>query len=809
MAQKVSVKQTTVLPVIAARGLVVFPNALIHLDISRDRSIEAIRRAMDGERRLFIVTQRDVMVEEPAQNDLYTTGVVVEIKQFLKHTEDEYKILVSGEYKARLMRVTGTSPCLEAEVRRLPVKRQPAADPVEVEALIRLLKIAFQKYAMVIPKISQELVLSVERENDPASLFMLIVNNTMLKFEDKQGMLEEDSLIERLQLLIHSLNEETQVLIMEKEIFEKVQARIDQNQREYFLREQAKIINEELGYEEDYQAEEETRDYLERIEAIQNIPSESREKLLSEAKRLYKMPPSSHEAYVIENYLDTCLELPWDTFTVDHIDIAAVRRQLDKDHFGLEKVKERVLENLAVRKFAPNMKGQIICLVGPPGVGKTSVAQSIAASLGRRYVRIALGGISDESDIRGHRKTYIGAMPGRIIAGIKQAKSRNPLVLLDEIDKMGSSFKGDPSSAMLEVLDGEQNSTFVDHYIEIPFDLSDCLFVTTANTLSTIPDPLLDRMEVIELSSYTLEEKFNICKKYLIPKQRKKHGLSAKQIRISDDAVYALIDGYTRESGVRKLERLVASLCRKTAKALAETDAESLRFTAKNLEKHLGAKKYLGERIADSDQVGLVNGLAWTSVGGELLQIEASVMDGKGQLQLTGNLGNVMKESANTALSYVRSVAPQYGIDPAFYQQKDIHIHVPEGAVPKDGPSAGVALATVLVSALSGIPIRRDVAMTGEITLRGRDLPIGGLKEKAIAAFKSGVKTVLIPEENKSDLEEIDSAVRDSLTFIPCKTAEEVLSVALAEPKAVLKKSSRPERKKTVDLEAENSVIRV
>lgn len=809
MAQRVAIKQTTTLPVIAARGLVVFPNSLIHLDISRERSVEAIRRAMEEDRRLFIVTQRDVMVEEPAQSDLYSIGVVVEIKQFLKHTEDEYKILVSGEYKARLLRLTSTHPFLEAEVRCLPTKAQPAFDSIEIEASIRLLKIAFEKYAMILPKISQELVVSVERENDPTSLFMLIVNNTMLKFEDKQVMLEENNLLERIRLLIHSLNEETQILMMEKEIFEKVQVRIDQNQREYFLREQAKIINEELGYDEEYQPEEETQNYIDRIEAIQNISSESREKLLSEARRLYKMPPSSHEAYVIENYLDTVLELPWDESTVDRIDIKAAQKQLDKDHYGLEKVKERVLENLAVRKFAPEMKGQIICFVGPPGVGKTSVAKSIATALGRKYVRIALGGISDESDIRGHRKTYIGAMPGRIITAIKQAKSRNPLILLDEIDKMGSSFKGDPSSAMLEVLDGEQNSTFVDHYVEIPFDLSDCLFVTTANTLSTIPDPLLDRMEVIELSSYTLEEKFNICKKYLIPKQRKKHGLNAKQIKITDEAVYALIDSYTRESGVRKLERIVATLCRKTAKLLAENGTESVRFTAKNLENHLGPKKYLGEKIADSDQVGLVNGLAWTSVGGELLQIEASVMDGKGQLQLTGNLGNVMKESANTALSYVRSVAHQYGIDPGFYQKKDIHIHVPEGAVPKDGPSAGVALATVLVSALSGIPIRRDVAMTGEITLRGRDLPIGGLKEKAIAAFKSGVKTVLIPDENKSDLEEIDSAVRDSLTFIPCKTAEEVLSAALAQPKAILKKSPRPERKHSAEADKETTVIRV
>ena len=790
MAYKVTAKCNLTMPVIAARGTVVFPKSFQHLDISRPKTIAAIRKAMDGNRKIFVVAQRNIMIEDPSENDLYTVGTVVELKQFVKRSETEYRIMVRGDYKAQLISLTSTIPYLEAEIKRIPNKRQHATE-VELEAAIRAVKQAFQAYLIIGQKISRDLILSVETEQDPNSLLSLLTTHIPMKYEARQAMLEEPNVLERLHLLVNALTEEAAVLSLEKEIFEKVQDNIDQNQREYFLREQMRVIHEELGTGPDVD-EEEQANYIEKIQAIQHISEDAKAKLISEAKRLEKMPPGSHETYVITNYLDTCLELPWDNFTVDSVDVKAAKKQLDKDHYGLEKVKERILENLAVRQFAPDLKGQIICLVGPPGVGKTSIASSVAKAMNRRFVRIALGGISDESDIRGHRKTYVGAMPGRIIAGIKQSKSRNPLVLLDEIDKMGSSFKGDPSSAMLEVLDGEQNATFVDHYIEVPFDLSECLFITTANSLSTIPVPLLDRMEVIELSSYTMEEKFHICKEHLIPKQRKKHGMDAKTIRFTDDAIYSMIDHYTREAGVRKLERLVASLCRKTAKIIAEGEAKSVRFTAKNLEKYLGPKKYLGDKIPDTDPIGLVNGLAWTSVGGELLQIEAGIMDGKGIVQLTGSLGDVMKESANTAISFVRSIAAKYGIPTDFYQKKDIHIHLPEGAVPKDGPSAGVALATVLVSALAGIPIRRDVAMTGEITLRGRDLPIGGLKEKAIAAYKSGVKTVLIPYDNQPDLEEVDQAVKDALTFIPCKTAEEVLEYALVQPRT----DQKPQKKR-------------
>lgn len=801
MAYKIKSKTHITLPVIAARGTVVFPKSYCHLDLSREKSVEAVKTAMNQNRKIFVVTQIDSLTEDPLQEDLYTVGTVVELKQLLKHTDYEYRIMVKGEYRAKLIQLNSDEPYLEAEISRIPNKRNLSTEQ-ENEAAIRSVKHVFHAYCALAPKISMELMNTIESETDPSEIFLLIMTHIPLKHEEKQAILEEDQLLERMRLLVDALVDETSIMALEKEIFEKVQTSIDQNQREYFLREQIKVINEELGYEE---YDDEESKYIDRINSIKNISNETRGKLLDEEKRLSKIPPSSHEAYVISNYLDTCLELPWDDFTEDTINIKAARKQLDKDHYGMEKVKERILENLAARAFAPNLKGQIICLVGPPGVGKTSVASSVAKSLKRKFVRIALGGVSDESEIRGHRKTYIGAMPGRIITGINQAKSRNPLVLLDEIDKLGSSFKGDPSSALLEVLDGEQNAKFTDHYIEVPFDLSDCLFVTTANSISNIPAPLLDRMEVIELSSYTLEEKFQICKCHLISKQRKKHGMDGNTVRFSDDGIYSIIDNYTRESGVRTLERKIAELCRKAAKEIIEEKCKSIRFTNVNLEKYLGPKKYLGDRISDTDEIGLVNGLAWTSVGGELLQIEVSVMDGKGNLQLTGNLGNVMKESANTALSYVRSAANKYGIPADFYRKKDIHVHVPEGAVPKDGPSAGVALATALISALADIPVRRDVAMTGEITLRGRDLAIGGLKEKSIAAYKSGIKTVLIPHQNEADLNEIDKAVRESLNFIPCKTAEEVLCHAL-----VYQAESKPkpkEHKRVKDSELGGSVV--
>lgn len=798
MKENIKNKNNINLPVVASRGVVAFPKGTVHLEVARQISLDAIQNAIDSDKRIFVVAQKNIEKSAPKMEDLYQVGTVVQIKQFHKYSETEYRLSGVGLFKGELIDYVKGEKSNMATIKRIPERLSIKQSEEEIEALIRSLKRTFVQYTIALKQVNQDVLIAVENENDPFKLFTLICSLTPIPYQNKQELLEEKDLYTRLNMLFKTLTNELSVVEIEREIIERVEQSIDKNQREYFLREQAKVINEELGYGNDPTQEE--QEYLSKINKIKNIPDESREKLLNEAKRLAKMPESSHEAYVITNYLDTVVSLPWDKMTKDNLDIKKAQNQLDKDHYGLKKVKERIVENLAVRVFKPDLKGQIICLVGPPGVGKTSVGQSIAKAMGRNFVRISLGGISDESDIRGHRKTYIGAMPGRVISAINQAKSRNPLVLLDEIDKMGSSFKGDPSSAMLEVLDSQQNNTFVDHYIEVPFDLSDCMFITTANSKETIPAPLLDRMEIIDVSSYTLEEKFHICKEHLIPKQLKKHGLNGVKVKFSDDAIYEIIDGYTRESGVRTLERTIASLLRKAAKEFACKSKKSVRFTKENIHEYLGAKKFLGEKIAKEDQVGVVNGLAWTSVGGELMQIEASVMEGKGELELTGNLGDVMKESAKTAVSYVRSVSKDYGIDLDFHKTKDIHIHVPEGAVPKDGPSAGVALATVLVSALTNTPIRHDVAMTGEITLRGRDLAIGGLKEKSIAAYKSGVKTVLIPYDNKSDLEEIDDKVKDSLKFIPCKTASEVLSYALRKKSENSKKVLRKNPKKEDDM---------
>lgn len=769
--------QNFAFPVLATRGIVAFPKSVTHLNVVRSRSVAAIEQAIATNKLLFVIAQRDVTVANPNKEDLYDVGTVVEIKQFQRYANDEIRITVVGLFKAKIMQFHQDLEFNTAIVKRLPERTCIHQPSEQLEGLLYAIKHKFNQYIDIIKQPHPDLLNAVENETNPFMIYTVIATILPIKYSKKQQMLEEQDLYKRLQLLLQATVEEAFLADMEREFIEQAEQRIDQNQREYFLREQYKLITEELGYEEKGIAVEQK--YIEKIQSIQNISNSSREKLLEEARRLSHMPDSSHESYVITNYLDTVLRLPWDDKTEEIIDLNQAQKILDRDHYGLKKVKERILENLAVRIFNPDLKGQIICLVGPPGVGKTSIAHSMADAIGRNFTRVSLGGINDESEIRGHRKTYIGAMPGRIIHSIIQSKSRNPLVLLDEIDKMGASFKGDPASAMLEVLDGEQNHTFVDHYIEIPFDLSECLFITTANTLSTIPAPLLDRMEVIELSSYTAEEKFHIAKEYLLPKQLKKHGLSSAYVKFSDVALRQLIDFYTHEAGVRSLERNIASLLRKAAKQIASKESASVSFTKNNLEKFLGPKKYIHTKADSVDQIGCVNGLAWTSVGGELMQIEAAVMDGKGNVQLTGCLGDIMKESANAAISYVRSVSAEYGIPLDFYHKKDIHIHVPEGAVPKDGPSAGVALVTVLISALAGLPIRHDVAMTGEITLRGRDLPIGGLKEKAIAAYKSGMSTVLIPYENLRDLEEIDSDVRKSLNFIPCKTVKDVLKSAL------------------------------
>lgn len=770
-----------VIPVVASRGVVAFPKGIINIDVARKKSVCAIQNAISGNKKIFIVAQKYVDVLDPCEEDLYNIGTVCEIKQFHKYAEGDYKLTAIGKYKAKIAEFYSDEQMYSAVVKRVS-ERVRVKKTDEICAVMRAIKKKFIQYALSIKNTSRELITLIENEEDPFNLFTIVVGIMPFKCELKQQILEECNLLKKLKFVLDAVAKEAEIASIERKMIEKVEKNIDKNQRNYFLREQAKVISQELGDSEDIDSSD-SLEYVEKISKIKNISDESREKLMSEVKKMERMPESSHEAYVIANYLDTVLNLPWDKTTKENIDLDIISKHLNQHHYGLKKVKEHILENLAVRKFNPNIKGQILCLVGPPGVGKTSIARSIAEAIGRKFVRISLGGINDESDIRGHRKTYIGAMPGRILGGMIQAKSRNPLVLLDEIDKMGASFKGDPSAAALEVLDTEQNNAFIDHYIEVPFDISECFFIATANTVSTIPAPLLDRMEIIEISSYTIEEKFHIAKEYLWPKQLKEHGLDDKMVKVTDKAIYELVDGYTREAGVRKLNRLIASLLRKAAKKLISGKSKSVRFTEKNIEKYIGTKKYIGETISKTDEVGLANGLAWTSVGGELMQIEAGVMDGKGDIKLTGNLGDIMKESANTAISFVRSIASEYNIPTDFYKKKDIHIHVPEGAVPKDGPSAGVALATVLVSALSNIPVRRDVAMTGEISLRGRDMAIGGLKEKAMAAYKSGVTTVLIPQDNVSDLDEVDESVKKAVKFIPCSTADQVLKLALIKNK--------------------------
>lgn len=767
------------LPMLALRGLVLFPRMILHFDVGREKSIRALNEAMKSGQQIYLAAQKDIQTDDPEESDLYTVGVVAEVRQILKSSGNTLKVLVEGLYRARTVSLLSKEPYWTARVEEYPLKNPKIRNTLLSDALMRTIKELFEEYCYLTPKAPKEIVMNVFSAEDPAYLVEYIAANLPLRLEDKQKLLEENSLTRRLEEMASILESENSIMTLEKDIYDKVKDSIDQNQREYFLREQMRVISDELGEGESVQ--DEAEEYRERIEKLK-LSGEVYEKLMKEADRLSKMPPNSQESTVIRNYLDTCLELPWNTATRDRIDIAKAKARLEKDHYGLAKVKERILELLAVRKLAPGIKGQIICLAGPPGVGKTSVAKSIAGAMGRKYARISLGGVRDESDIRGHRKTYIGAMPGRIIGALRQAGTRNPLILLDEIDKLGSDYKGDPSSALLEVLDAEQNSAFRDHYIELPFDLSDVLFVTTANDVGSIPAPLLDRMELIELSSYTREEKFHIARRHLAPKQIKRHGLSSRTFRLADSAIYSLVDSYTREAGVRTLEREIAALCRKAAKKIAAGEAEKVSVTGQNIGEYLGPKKFLPETIGKSDEVGLVNGLAWTSVGGEMLQVEVAVLEGAGKLELTGSLGDVMKESARTAVSFIRSVARQYDIDPDFYKNRDIHIHFPEGAVPKDGPSAGVTVCTALVSALSGCPVRREVAMTGEITLRGRVLAIGGLKEKTMAAYRAGIRTVIIPKENEPDLAELDPVVTGAIRFIPVERADEVLKNALITP---------------------------
>lgn len=762
------------MPMIALRGLVIFPSVQLHFDVGRAKSLAAVNEAMARDRLVFLAAQKDLCDDDPAPDAVYEVGCVTRIKQIIRLPDNGMRVVAEGLFKAKRLRILSDDPVNIAEVEPINDKIGRGSAMLRA-ALMRTLKDEFENYAAENRKISPDVILYVASNNDFWAISEYIAANVPFTYEVKQKVLEETNPLKRLEYVISNLKNETELLKLEHEIEHKVHESMDENQRDYYLREQMKVISEELGEDED--PEEEAEQYRKKIAAL-SANDNIKERLNKEVNRLLKMPSGSHEATVVRGYLDTCLELPFGIKTKEKHDINAARKQLDRDHFGLEKVKERIIEVLAARALAPDIKGQIICLVGPPGVGKTSIAKSVAACMGRNYARISLGGVRDESDIRGHRKTYIGSMPGRIIEAVKQAKSQNPLILMDEIDKLGSDFRGDPSAALLEALDPEQNVEFHDHFIELPFDLSDVFFIVTANSTDTIPAALLDRMEVIELSGYTREEKFSIAKKHLLKKQLARHGLTSKTCKISNDAIYCLIDNYTREAGVRNLERNIASLCRKAAAKIVGEKETCVCIKASNIKDFLGNFKFKPESYALKNQVGVVNGLAWTSVGGEMLQIEAAVLKGSGKVILTGSLGDVMKESATAAISYIRSRSGIFNLDQNFYKDSDIHIHAPEGAVPKDGPSAGITMTVALLSALTNTPVKGSVAMTGEISLRGRVLPIGGLKEKTMAAYKYGMKTVIIPKANEPDLDEIDKTVKEHLSFVTVESIDEVLPIA-------------------------------
>lgn len=765
------------LPILALRGLTVFPDQTVHFDVGRSKSILALEAAMKADQTLFLVPQKDLLVDDPKLADLYPIGTVAKVKQVLKPQSENLRVLVTGICRGKVSELSQSEPYLFGTIEAVP--EQQEEDSVRAQALRREANSLYGLYLQMSEHPAQTVYLQMMASTSSGYIADSIAQNSGIEFPDKAKLLCMLNPTRRLETALKLLHREVEMLRLEGEIQEKTKAALDQNQRDYYLREQMKVIREELGEGDD---ENECESYA---SAIQNLKLDAdiEKKLLKDVDRLKKQPFGSSEGAVLRNYLDTVLDLPWNTKTKERVDVSAARKILEKDHFGMEKVKARILETIAVRQMAPEMPPQILCLVGPPGVGKTSISYSVARALNRKMARVSLGGVHDEADIRGHRKTYVGAMPGRIITAMIQAGSNNPVLLLDEIDKMGSDYRGDPSAALLEVLDGEQNKTYRDHYLEIPYDLSDVLFITTANTLDTVPRPLLDRMEIIELGSYTDEEKVMIAKNHLIPKQLSKHGLKKSQLRLSEEAVREIIACYTRESGVRSLERAVGDICRKAAMELIDGEnVKKVTVTASNLEQFLGVRKYLPDRLPCTDQVGLVTGLAWTSVGGETLEVEVNVMDGSGKLELTGNLGDVMKESAHAALSYIRANAGKLGVAPDFYKTKDIHVHFPEGAVPKDGPSAGVTVCTAMVSALSGVSVRSDVAMTGEISLRGRVLRIGGLREKTMAALRHGIRTVIIPADNERDLEEIDQTVRRQLNFVSASTVDTVLETALNRP---------------------------
>lgn len=761
------------LPFITLRGLVVFPNMSLHFDVGRTKSVRALNSAMKNGQKIFLVSQKDASVDNPSFDDVYEYGTICEIKQMLKIPNSKnLRVVVEGIDRAEIVSFNDDS-FVHGAVSVLKSKSDELSP--KANAYAKIIKSEFEKYAGNVSKISNEVITKLISINDLGELADFVICNSFLKIEDKQSVLEELNPEKRAHLVISLLKNENYNLDIETELQQKLTKEIDKHQREYYLREELKVITDELGDTENPAEEADT--YKTKVNDLK-CKDEIKDKLLKECDKLMKMPSGSHEATVVRNYLDKCLEIPFGVYSKNSVNLEKSRKVLDKDHYGLDKVKTRIIESLAVYKRNPDFSGQIICLYGPPGVGKTSIVKSLAKSMNRKYVRVALGGVHDEAEIRGHRRTYIGAMAGRIVDAVIKSGTMNPIILLDEIDKLGNDYKGDPSSALLEALDPEQNKNFADHYIDFPIDLSKVLFITTANDTSTISAPLYDRMEVIELNSYTIEEKFNIAKKHLIKKAMEKHSLTAKELKISDSAIYKIIEAYTREAGVRLLEKQIATLCRK---AIVELDngASVVKITDKNLSDYLGIEKYEKDIISSSNQVGTVNGLAWTSVGGTLLPIEISALDGTGKLELTGNLGDVMKESAKTAVSYVRSKAVQYGIDTEFYKNKDIHIHAPEGAIPKDGPSAGLAITTALVSELTGTPIKRTIAMTGEISLKGKAMPIGGLKEKSMAAYKAGCDTVIIPNDNAKDLADISDEVKNAVTFVTVSSFDEVMPLAL------------------------------
>ena len=765
---------TIVMPAIALRGMSIMPGMIAHFDISRDRSLKAVEESMQADQKIFLVTQRDVDVEEPMQSDLYEMGIVADIKQVVKLQNDVVRILIDGKSRAKLVGFTRCEDFLEAEICTYNTDLEGVPSDVR-EAMLVGVRESFEKYAAVVGKVNKELFRQIEKYDDIEKLIDFVTNNLPVSYAQKQKVLGTEDICDRYEVIVAILLKQINVAQIKNDFQQKVKKKVDKHQREYLLREQMSVIREELGENADSEADE----FLKKTESL-NAPEEVRQKLKKEIERYRNLSGSSSESVVARGYIETLLELPWNDMSTDNTDLDRAEKILNDDHYGLSDVKERVLEFLSVRNLTNKGESPIICLVGPPGTGKTSIARSIAAALEKKYVRICLGGVRDEAEIRGHRKTYVGAMPGRIINALKTAGTANPLILLDEIDKVSSDYKGDTSAALLEVLDSEQNSRFRDHYVELPVDLSEVLFIATANSASDIPKPLLDRMELIEVSSYTENEKFHIAKEHLVEKQKEKNGLKKDQLTITDSALRDVIRYYTREAGVRGLERTIGKICRKAARQIYQKNEESIKIKKNNIKDYLGNVKYMPEKRSDKADIGIVRGLAWTSVGGVTLEVEVNVLPGKGELALTGKMGDVMKESAQAGLSYIRSISDKYDIKPEFYKEHDIHIHIPEGAVPKDGPSAGITMATAMLSAITQKPVRADIAMTGEITLRGRVLPIGGLKEKLLAAKNIGIKTVCIPKDNEKDLEEISNEITDGMEIIPVDRFEQVEKQAFA-----------------------------